>query len=238
MYVALLAGAWVRAATRRQASRWRAGIFRAWAAGTARVIRMRIEVRGSAPRPPFFLVSNHLGYVDVILLASLLDCVFIAKSDVAGWPVLGRLCRSVSTLFIDRESKRDIPRVIDSVADTLKAGVGVILFPEATSSDGSGVLPFRPSLLEAAARARLPVSYATLTYRTPEGATPAYLSVCWWGEMTFGPHLLKLLRLPGFHATVVFGAQSFREDDRKILAQKLRHAIEEQFLPVVVRNDE
>ncbi len=232
-YLLLLLSTPVVRLLRGNTARWRARIFETWARHGAPLIGMRVHVKGPPPRPPFFLVSNHLSYVDILALASQTRCAFIAKAEIAGWPILGALCRSVHTLFIERESKRGIPKVLKEIERTLRDGVGVVLFPEATSSQGATVLPFRPSLLEAAARGRLPVSYATLTYRTPADGPPAHLAVCWWGDMTFGRHVLRLFRVREFHATVTFGEQSFREEDRKVLADKLRRAVEEQFEAVV-----
>ncbi len=212
---------------------WRNWIFRHWAKATAVALRMKITVEGAPPKAPFFLVSNHLSYVDIIALASQLDCVFVSKSEVRDWPVIGFLCRSMDMIFIDRERRADIPRVLGLIEKAWQKKQGVIVFPEGTSSKGEALLPFKPSLLEPAVKARFPVSYASLSYQTPPGETPAYLSVCWWGDMTFAPHALDLFRLPKFHAKIVFGAQTFLEDDRKLLAKKLRQAIEQQFTPVV-----
>ncbi len=89
--------------------RWRALIFRAWARAVCRIAGMRVGVRGVPPRGAFLLVSNHLGYMDVVALASVSDCVFVAKSEVAGWPVLGHLCRSVNTIFVNRRRRRRPP---------------------------------------------------------------------------------------------------------------------------------
>lgn len=214
-------------------ARWRARVLRGWARGTAWLLGMRIEVRGAPPGAPFFLVTNHLGYVDVLVLASQTPCAFIAKAEIARWPVFGALCRSVNTVFIQRQSKRDIPSVVEQIDGVLRREVGVVLFPEATSSMGAEVLPFRPSLLESAARARLPVSYAALTYRTSPDAPPAHLSVCWWGDMTFGRHLLSLLGVRRIDARVTFGPDRILEDDRKVLAEHLRRAVEACFDPVV-----
>ena len=210
----------------------RAWMFRFWSRWTARIINVHMETRGTPPVSPFFLVSNHLSYVDVILYASRLRCVFVARSDVVRWPIFGALCRLGNTLFIDRENKRDIPRVLGEIDRTMERGLGVIVFPEGTSSDGSSVLSFRPPLLEAAARARLPVSYASLTYETPGQEASAQNHVCWWGTTGFTEHLLKLFQLRRIDATIHFGAESIREGDRKILATKLWRAVVSQFRPV------
>ncbi len=112
-------------------------------------------------------------------------------------------------------------------------GDGIIVFAEATSSPGNTVLPFRPALLEWAARTGYPVHHASVSYRTPAGSPPAHLSVCWWGDMTLGPHLLGLCRLPRIEATIRFGADPIVERDRKLLAERLQRAVAEQFTPVV-----
>jgi len=214
------------------AARCSSRLFRSWARWVSVVLQMGIHVDGSPPQAPFVLVTNHLGYVDVVVLASLLDCVFVANADVARWPVFGPLCRTVGTIFIDRERKRDIPRVLQRIQRTLGHGRGIVLFPEGTSTDGATVLRFKPSLLETAVRARLPVSYASLTYETPPSAPPARQSVCWWGDMTFMGHMLRLLCLPGFSARVTFGRETLEEVDRKDLASRAREAVLSQFQPV------
>ena len=211
---------------------WRTRIFRRWARGVAALVGLRVEVRGVPPRPPFILVSNHLSYVDVILLGGQLSSVFVAKAEVDRWPFVGALCRSVDTVFIDREIKRDIPRVTERLQSILADGRGVVLFPEGTSTKGDGVLPFRPGLLDEAARSGRPVSYASLTYRTLGGSPPAHQVVCWWGDMPFGKHLLRLMGLPGFEAILTFGGEPIRESDRKLLATRLQRAVQRQFQTV------
>ena len=212
---------------------WRKIILNSWARTLALIIRMKVEVSGQPPRPPFFLVSNHLSYVDIIAYASLLDCVFVSRADIADWPGIGLLARVVGTIFINRQSIHDIPRVIGLVNQKLDDGLGVILFPEGTSTIGEGVLPFKPSLLEPAARATYPVSYASISYRTPASERPASDIVCWWGDADFIPHLIDLLKVPRFEAFIMFGDHAIQADDRKVLARNLWQAVNNQFIPMV-----
>ena len=203
-----------------------------WARAVARIIGMRIRAEGIPPSPPFLLVANHLGYTDVVLLASRVRGIFVARGDLAHWPILGALTRCVGTLYLDRSSKRDLPRIAAEVKKALEQGFGVFFFPEGTSSDGAGVLPFKPSLLETAAGLLMPVSFASLTYDTLPDAPPARLAVCWWGDMTFFPHLWELLALRGFEARIRFGEVRVLEPDRKRLASSLREAVLSRFEPV------
>jgi len=210
----------------------RGRVVRLWARATLRVLGARVEVRGTGPEAPFLLVANHLGYLDVLVLASQLDCVFVARDDVAAWPLVGRLCRAAGTLFVSRERKSDAPRAAARIESVLREGRGVVLFPEGTSSEGAAVLPFKSALLAAAYRAGVPVACAALTYATPRGEAPARVSICWWGDMKFVRHFIDLLRLPRFTARLSFGAERIFDADRKVLAERLWHSVSRQFEPV------
>jgi 1-acyl-sn-glycerol-3-phosphate acyltransferase len=213
--------------------RWRNFVVGGWGRSIAAVMGMRIETIGEAPRPPFFLVSNHLSYVDIIAFAACLECVFISRNDIADWPGLGLLARSVGTIFINRERTQEIPRVIGRINHALDEGLGVVLFPEGTSGAGDRVMPFHPALLEPAAKANYPVSFASISYHTPPDETPAYLAISWWGDMTFTPHARELLKLSRFDAVITFGSHAIRSDDRKALAKSLWSAVNDQFTPMV-----
>lgn len=214
--------------------RWRNFIFRNWARTIVRVLGIKIRTHAIVPATPFFLVSNHLSYLDIVVLASQLDCVFIAKREVRSWPVFGLLSRSMETIFIDRTRAADIPRVNALIADTLQQGQNIVVFPEGTSTKGADVLPFKPSLLEPAARGNFPVAYASISYRTPPEEVPAHLSVCWWGAMTLMPHLWGVFRLSAIDATVTFGRETLRAADRKELARRLHEAVTTIFTPSTV----
>lgn len=214
--------------------RWRNFIFRNWAKTIVRVLGINIRTNAIVPATPFFLVSNHLSYLDIVVLASQMDCVFIAKREVARWPVFGLLSRSMDTIFIDRARIADIPRVNALIVETLRHGQNIVVFPEGTSTAGASILPFKASLLEPAARGNFPVAYACLSYRTPPGEVPAHLSVCWWGAMTLLPHLFGVFRLSSIEATLTFGSETLQGADRKELANRLHKAVTTIFTPSTV----
>lgn len=209
---------------------WRDRIFRLWARTMCRIIGMRVHVVGQPPEPPCMLVTNHLGYVDIVLLASHLPAVFVSKAEVAGWPLMGAAAKSVGTVFIDRARHRDLYPAIEQIERALANGNGVVLFAEGTSSNGAAVLPMKPSLLQVPAAQGTPVHYAAISYATPEGEPAASEAVCWWNESPFFGHLLGLLRLTGFDARLHFGDEAIVESDRKRLAGRLHAAISSDFV--------
>ena len=212
--------------------RWRRWSFGGWARSVVRLLGLRINARNPPPRAPFLLVSNHLSYVDVVVLQSQMDCAFIAKREIAGWPVLGLMCRTMDTIFVDRKLKRDIPNAMKQIERTLEHGLGVVLFAEGTSTNGQSVSPFKSSLLEFAARNRVPVHYASISYAAPPDEAPAEQSICWWGDMTFPDHVFRLLQLPWFAANLVYGPQPIVAADRRVLAARLWSAVSAQLTPV------
>jgi 1-acyl-sn-glycerol-3-phosphate acyltransferase len=214
-----------------RARTWRNWIFRNWARCIVALLRLRVDVFNTPPQSPFVLVANHLSYVDVVLLASRIDCAFVAKSEVAAWPILGGMCRGMNTVFIDRGRKRDLRRAMTDAQKLFEEGLGVVLFAEGTSTAGHAVAPFKSSMLDFAARNNVPVHYATISYSTPTHERPASEAVCWWGEMTFPDHFWRLLQLSGFDATLAFGPTPIVANDRHELASKLWSAVNEQFMP-------
>lgn len=187
----------------------------------ARVIGMRIRVVGSPPEEPYILVSNHLGYMDIVALCTVDASVFIAKSDVSSWPFIGPMVRSTNIAFVDRVNHRDLQRVNRIAEECVRLGRGIIFYPEGTSSPGDRILPFRPSLLEYAAQANFPVHCSTLQYKTPPGCPPAGDIVAWWGDQDFFSHLFRLAHIPSFEATLTFAAEPVRAGNRKVLATRL-----------------
>jgi 1-acyl-sn-glycerol-3-phosphate acyltransferase len=158
------------------------------------------------------MVSNHVTFLDILLLAQYVDVAFIAKSQVRQWPVIGRLAESVGTIFIDRSSRRDAIRVGAAIDESIREGLSVFLFPEGKSGDGKSVLPFKSALLDGAARNGLPVYYAAIRYALDE--------VAWPGDEAFTTLAWSLLKLPRIDVTLHFGGCVIAHD-RKELAEGL-----------------
>jgi 1-acyl-sn-glycerol-3-phosphate acyltransferase len=208
-------------------SAWTVSCRRPWSRGLLRILGVRVSLVGRPPEPPYLLTANHLGYLDVLVLAAVLPVRFVAKSEVRHWPVWGPLAAWTGTLFLDRGRPRDAHRVATAVERTLAVGEAVSIFAEGTSSPGDGVLPYRPALFEGAVTSGAPVVPAALSYRIPADPAAVRERVCWWGEMEFAPHLLALVDLPPIHATLAVGTPLPAQADRKVLAIIARKATEE-----------
>jgi len=186
------------------------------------IMRIRISQKGQAPPVPFCLVSNHLSYIDVLIVHSTSQCILIAKADVKQWPLIGFLANQFGTLFINREKARDVVRIGNLIESTIQTGDAVAFFPEGTSTGGKDVGRFNSSLLEYPGRDNFPVHYAAISYSTRTADPPASEVICWWGGMSFSPHIYYMLGLKSFDARIEYGEQPVVASDRKILASSLR----------------
>ncbi|WP_020403018.1 lysophospholipid acyltransferase family protein [Gracilimonas tropica] len=212
-------------------------LLRTWGQIACSILGINVEVQGQIPGPPFMLVSNHLSYLDIFVLFSQVRGLFVAKSDVKTWPLVGFIIRTCGILFIDRNRKRDITRVNTLISKNVNDHQGIIIFPEGTTSPGYEILPFKTSLLKYPVAINLPVSVATLSYSTPEGEKPAYESVCWWDDTSFLTHFFNFLKQKGCTAKVTFATHPVHDKDRKLLAQHIHQEMSLQFEPVISEAD-
>ena len=194
---------------------------------------MNVKVIGTAPKPPFFLVTNHLSYTDIAAIRSAVTGVFVAKGEIRSWFLAGRICGDMGTIFVDRENRRDIPRAGELIMERLNAGEGVIVFPEGKSTKGERVERFHSSFFEFAVEEKLPVSYASISYSTPPGEMEANRAACWWEDISFFAHLWRLMSVRQYTATITFGEKPIEGADRKQLASTLHDLVEDTFVPVL-----
>jgi len=146
------------------ASRW----TRRWATALTRGFDLRVQVTGEPPAGGALIVSNHRSYVDIIALGSLVDASFIAKSELASWPVLGPTFRLSNTIFVQRNAPQSGRRVRNQVEAMLRRGLSVINFAEGTTHGGTGLLPFKPGLFRTVWGMDIPIVPTTVTYRGME----------------------------------------------------------------------
>jgi len=142
------------------------------------------------------IVSNHQGYLDAVVIGSIFPTLFVAKSDVKKWPILGWFVTLGGTWFIDRNAFRGIIDVVKKIEKILSRGTCVQIFPEGTSTNGDHVLPFRPSLFSAAVSSQSQILPLTIRFLAVNGVpfgsrTRDY--VCWYGDMNFIGHFWKML---------------------------------------------
>lgn len=217
-------------------SAWRNLYMKVWSIGMCFFLNIRVTTVGTPPKPPFFMVSNHLSYVDIITLYLKLRCTFVAKKEVRSWPVLGFMVMTMGVIFIDRSKKRDVKRVNKILSESLNKNQGIIVFPEGTTSGGTGILPFRPPLLQFPADKNMPVHYSSLRYETDQekGDLHAEESVCFYGAREpLHKHLIKLASNRRINCNITFSEEPIRGTDRKELAEKLHEGVRSIFIPMV-----
>jgi len=200
----------------------RAAWLHRWCRFACRVLGIRIRTHGSLPSSGL-LVSNHLSYLDIVVLSFIRPCVFVAKRDVARWPLFGWLAHAAGTIFVDRERRFASKEAVDLIRKAITGGRVVVLFPEGTSSDGSTVLPFKSALLESAVQLRSPIAAASIDYALADGSVAD--EVCYWRDMTLVPHLLNLLFKREIRASYSFLPAKVRVGNRKEIARDLRNEI-------------
>lgn len=212
-------------------ARLRALVFRAWAAASEAIFRVDVEVEGTPPRGPCLLVANHLTYFDIALLARRHDCVFVSMAEVQGWAGMGTIATQLDTIFVQRDKRKDAAKAAEAIAERLARGQTVVLFPEGRAGDGSEIGTFKSPLLAPAADQELPVAWAAVSYAARPGEGPTSTAVCWSDDVSFGAHMLGMMRLSGVKAKIVYGDAPIQDADRKRLAKKLEDAVRAAFVP-------
>ena len=205
---------------------------RTWGRGMMLLTGVRVSAEGTPPPEGVLVVSNHLSYLDIAVVDSVAPAVFVSKAEVRRWPFWGAVAALGGTVFVDRARKRDVIGVRHRMEAALQRGDRVLIFPEATSTDGSTIRPLKPALLAGAAERNMPVYWLTLSYRTPPGSPAARDRVCWWQEIGFVPHVLALFGLRRIQCTIRFGDAPVRAAHRKELAAALHARMLQRFEPV------
>lgn len=199
------------------------------------LLRIRVHVYGAPTRDRAVLyVSNHVSWADILVIGSVAPVAFVAKREVAGWPLVGITAKIQRTVFVDRTRRHQTGEAIAAIVKRLKDGVSVVLFAEGTSSDGNRVLPFRSALLGAVEEMShagdiriqpMSVSYTGL-HGIPMGRQHRPL-VAWYGDLDFLPHIKAFIELGAVDAVVSYGeAVPANVDlDRKAMTTRLESSV-------------
>lgn len=198
-----------------------------WMGSSSRRVLERLDIQCTVKGQPScrgMVVSNHLSYLDILVLSSVMPCFFVSKAEIRHWPLFGWLGSSGGTIFLDRSSLASAQSVAKEIERRLELPytIPVLLFPEGTSSDGSQVLRFHSRLFEPAVTLNAPITAASIRYVLHDGTPEREL--CWFGDQTFVSHLWKVFNVGGFEAEVRFG-ESHIYASRREAAQATRNEI-------------
>ncbi len=164
-----------------------------------RALGIRLEQRNVPPPGAALVVSNHVSWLDALVLAGAARTVPVATSEVAGWPLVGKLAARCGAIFVDR-SRRALPATVQQITGALRRGRRVQVFPEGTTRCGDGLDPFRPAAFRAAVDAAVPVAPAAISYADAEGRRRAECAFV--GEMTLLDSVRRIVRMPPVVAEV------------------------------------
>ncbi|MGR9046337.1 MAG: lysophospholipid acyltransferase family protein [Gammaproteobacteria bacterium] len=196
-------------------------IKKRWLNSFGRILNLHVEIEGQAVDGPAVIISNHISWLDIIVLGQHLPGYFVAKSDILSWPVIGFIARQVGTIFVARGDKQSIHGTTEQMSWLLKQNSNVFAFPEGTTTDGSEVLPFHSSLLQPALLTRSAIQPISLQYQREAEALAPFID-----DDEFVPHLLKMLRLDSIHVRLkLLLPLDCAEKNRQQLSREARASI-------------
>jgi 1-acyl-sn-glycerol-3-phosphate acyltransferase len=195
-----------------------------WSRRMLRWMGISLTTEGTPRGSPTLVVANHISWLDILVINAVQPVRFVSKADVRHWPLIGWLVACAGTLFIERERKRDALRVVHQVAERLGQGETIALFPEGTTSEGEGLLPFHANLLQAAIATGTPVQPVAL--RFSDAHEPVSRAAAYVGDTHLLASLWAVVTARRLHARVHWlPATEARHAERRALGERLREQI-------------
>ena len=216
--------------------------------GIRKIFGIKLKVSGEQEAKRVMFISNHISYLDIIILGSLVNAIFVAKSEIRNWPIINKLCMLGKTIFVERDNRRSVKKQAILIKENMENGLNVILFPEGTSSDGSKVLSFKSSLFEVIDHEELrnynlqPIS---ISYNKLDGLPLVKIHrpfLAWFGAMNLAPHVWKFLGLGTsevnirFHKPVQFSDFLNRKEACKYCFEKISEQVIKDYQLLEVDN--
>ncbi|MBC8069629.1 MAG: 1-acyl-sn-glycerol-3-phosphate acyltransferase, partial [Deltaproteobacteria bacterium] len=188
----------------------------AWLAGElCEVHGIRIDQDGELPEGPVVLVANHVGYLDPMVLLSRIPALPIAKRELGDWPLVGRALAPLGVSLVRRGDPYDGARALRRAAVALEDGVGVLVYPEGTTTGGASVLPLRRGIFGVARRMGIPVVPVVLRYESRSAA--------WVGDEWFLPHYARTLATESLRVRLTIGSPITSRQDPQSFARFVQH---------------
>jgi len=205
----------------------RSALVRAWSERLLALcgITLHVHTHGEVMAAGTMVASNHVSWLDIFAINAWRPTPFVAKSEIARWPVIGWMASEVGTVFIQRSRRSDAKRIVDMLSDILRNQGLVCLFPEGTTSDGTKVLDFHANILQATVKAGAPVQPLCLMYEDAQGRqslAPAYV-----GDITLGETLRQVLACAPMTAHLHIGAPLHGLTHRREAATRTHEAVSE-----------
>ncbi len=196
-----------------------------WSARLLKLLGIALHARGAPHAGARLVVANHISWLDILAINAVQPVRFVSKSDVRQWPFIGYLVASGGTLFIERERKRDAMRVVHQMAEALRAGDVVAVFPEGTTGDGRSLLPFHANLLQAAIATGTPVQPLALRFGDARSAISD--AALFLGDTTLVRSMWNVACAQGLYVSVqLLSAESTQHLERRALAERVRAQID------------
>jgi 1-acyl-sn-glycerol-3-phosphate acyltransferase len=221
-------------------------IPRLWHRMAVKLLGIRVHVRGAPSRQrPLLIASNHISWSDIMVLGSLDEVHFIAKAEVAQWPIFGTLARLQRSVFVERQARRRSGEQATEIAKRMSDGDPMVLFAEGTTGDGNTLLPFKSTLFGAAQAAlndgateTVSIQPVAIAYTRLQGLPMdrrGRTHAAWIGDIDLMPHVARLLREGAMDVEVHFGEPiAFRPgDDRKKVAREVEARVQTMFAKAV-----
>jgi 1-acyl-sn-glycerol-3-phosphate acyltransferase len=200
-----------------------------------KVLKIEVIVKGAPVAGTNFLyVGNHMGFVDIFILASVVPALFITSQEMRETPFLGNICEMAGCIFVERRSRTKIMNELGSLKEALEQGFNVILYPEATSTNGEAVLPFKKTLMMAGPQAARPIQPGCINFIEIDGEDFNLNSrdnVCWYGDMSFVKAMWNSLTSSSMKAELHF-LEPMHESataDRSAVAMKAHSLVSAHF---------
>lgn len=172
---------------------------------------VKVEVKDHSSKTQcenYFIISNHMSYLDIMVMSAHIPTSFVTSIEMKQTPILGQIVTLAGCLFVERRSRQGLGAEVADIERALVAGINVTVFPEATSTNGEELLKFKRPLYQAAINSERPVLPITLNYQEINGKPVTALNrdlICWYGEMSFAPHLWDLCAQKNLKAHLTIG---------------------------------